>query len=91
VQLVEFFAYWSGPSQAMAPIVQALEAEYRDQMIFTYLDIDNPATRPFQSQLKFRTEPHFFLLDPQGRILRQWVGYVTPAQFRQAFQEALNP
>ena len=75
----------------MAPIVQALEAEYRNRLIFTYLDIDDPATRLFQRQLIFRTEPHFFLLDPQGRILRQWTGYVTPSQFRQAFQEALNP
>lgn len=89
VQLVMFFAFWSGPSQAMAPIVHGLQAEYRDRIIFTYLDIDDPATRLFQSQLKFRVEPHFFLLDPQGRILRQWIGYATPAQFRQAFQEAL--
>lgn len=91
VQLVEFFAFWSGPSQAMAPIVQSLEDEYRDRVLFTYLDIDDPATRIFQSQLGFRVEPHFFLLDPQGRILRQWIGYVTPDQFRQAFQSALYP
>jgi thiol-disulfide isomerase/thioredoxin len=89
VQLVEFFAFWSGPSQAMAPIVQGLEPEYRNRMNFVYLDIDDPATRIFQSQLGFRTEPHFFLLDAQGHILQQWVGYVTPAQFRQAFDAAL--
>ncbi len=89
VQLVEFFAFWSGPSQAMAPIVQGLEQEYRYRMNFVYLDIDDPATRSFQSQLGFDTEPHFFLLDAQGHILQQWVGYVTPAQFRQAFNAAL--
>jgi thiol-disulfide isomerase/thioredoxin len=91
VQLVEFFAFWSGPSQAMAPIVQSLEDEYRDQVLFTYLDIDDPATQNFQSQLGFEVEPHFFLLDPQGHILRQWTGYVTANELRQAFQSALNP
>jgi thiol-disulfide isomerase/thioredoxin len=91
VQLVEFFAFWSGPSQAMAPTVQSLEDEYREQVLFTYLDIDDPATDTFQSQLGFRVEPHFFLLDPQGHILHQWIGYVTADQFRQAFQSALNP
>jgi thiol-disulfide isomerase/thioredoxin len=91
VQLVEFFAFWSGPSQAMAPIVQALETEYRYRMNFAHLDIDDPATCIFQSQLGFRTGPHYFLLDPQGRVLRQWVGYVTPAEFRQAFNAALSP
>lgn len=91
VQLVQFFAFWSGPSQAMAPIVQALETEYRGRVNFAHLDIDDPATRLFQRQLGFRAEPHYFLLDPNGRILRQWVGYVTPAQFRQALTSALNP
>jgi thiol-disulfide isomerase/thioredoxin len=91
VQLVEFFAFWSGPSQAMAPIVQSLEDEYSDRMLFTYLDIDDPATETFQSQLGFRVEPHFFLLDPQGRILDEWIGYVTADQFHQAFQAALTP
>jgi hypothetical protein len=75
----------------MAPIVQALETEYQDRMIFSYLDIDDPATDIFQDQLRFSVEPQFFLLDPQGAILRQWTGYVTSAEFRQAFQAALDP
>ncbi len=75
-QLVMFFAYWSGPSQAMSPVIQGLESEYQGRAIFTYLDIDDPATSDLQRRLGFRMEPHFFLLDAQGKILYQWTGSV---------------
>lgn len=62
-QLIEFFAFWSGPSLAMAPIVQAVEKEYTGRANFVYLDIDDPDTDIFKQQLHYRVEPHFFLLD----------------------------
>lgn len=87
-QLVMFFAYWSGPSQAMSPVVQGLESEYQGRMIFTYLDIDDPATSDLQRRLGFRMEPHFFLLDAQGKILYQWTGSVGLETLRRAMDEA---
>jgi thiol-disulfide isomerase/thioredoxin len=89
-QLVEFFAFWSGPSLALAPIVQGVEREFAGRVIFTYLDIDDPAVRPFMQQLFFRYEPHFFLLDGQGKVLRQWLGNVTADELRRALDEALR-
>jgi len=88
-QLIEFFAFWSGPSLAMAPVVQGIEKEYTGQVNFIYLDIDDPATDLFKQQLHYRVEPHFFLVDAQGKVLQQWVGYVTVEQFRQALDAAL--
>ncbi len=89
-QLVMFFAYWSGPSQAMAPIIQRIEAEYRGPVTFTYLDIDDPEVRPFKRQLRYKVEPHFFLLDENGKILDQWVGYLTATALRRAIDGALE-
>lgn len=89
-QLVEFFAFWSGPSLALAPVVQGVESEYTGRVIFTYLDIDNPATEPFKRELRFRYEPHFFLLDGQGNVLRQWLGYVPAEELRLAIEDALS-
>lgn len=91
VQLIEFFAFWSGPSQAMAPLIQGIENEYGERVNFVYLDIDDPATDYFKRELGFRMEPHFFLLDAQGRILRQWVGYVSVSALREALDSALSP
>lgn len=89
-QLVMFFAYWSGPSLAMAPMVRGIESEYAGRVNFVYLDIDNPATDPFKRALFFRVEPHFFLLDANGRTLRQWLGYISPEPLRQALDAALR-
>lgn len=80
-QLVEFFAYWGLDSRAMAPTMSRLEAEYADRLNFVYLDIDNPSTRDFQRQLGFRYQPHYFLLDASGKIIRQWLGQVTFDEF----------
>lgn len=88
-QLIEFFAYWSGASLAMAPVVQGVEKEYSRNVNFIYLDIDNPATNLFKQQLRYKTAPHFFLVNAQGKVLQQWVGYVTVEQFRQALEAAL--
>jgi len=90
VQLVQFFAYWNGPSQAMAPLLLGLEKEYKGRVNFVYLDIDNPTNNTYKRKLGFRMEPQFFLLDPQGKILKQWIGYVTVEQLRKAFGTALQ-
>ena len=88
-QLIEFFAFWSGPCLAMAPVVQGIENEYTGRVGFVFLDIDDPATDIFKQQLHYRMEPHFFLLDANGKVLQQWVGYVTVEQFRQALDSAV--
>lgn len=90
VQLVEFFAYWSGICLAMAPTIHNLQDRYGTQINFVFLDIDNPAVKPFQELLGFRQEPHFFLLDADGSLLRQWVGYVSYQTLAEAIDAALK-
>ena len=74
----------------MAPLLNGLEKEYQGRVKFVYLDIDDPSTKIFKQQLGFRMEPHFFVLDPKGKTLKQWIGYVTVNQFRQALDAALR-
>jgi hypothetical protein len=59
-------------------------------MVFSYLDIDDPATEDFKGQLNYRVQPHFILLDGDGNVLQQWVGSVTEADFRAAFESGLS-
>jgi len=89
-QLIEFFAFWSGPSQAMAPLIHGIEQEFSSEVNFIYLDIDDPAVKVFKRELGFRVEPHFFLLDGKGKVLQQWVGYVSVDTLRKALENALN-
>lgn len=74
----------------MAPIVHGLEAEYYGRVAFVYLDASDPATRDFQSQLGFRVQPEFYLLDGQGNVVKKWFGYVPADEFRAAFDALLR-
>ena len=74
----------------MAPVVHGLEARYRDRVNFVYLDIDDPATRPFKSQLGYLVQPHLFLLNGQGSPLNQWLGYTSEAELEAALLAAIG-
>lgn len=69
----------------MAPIVHGLEADWSDRIVFSYLDIDDPNTQSFKTALKYRVQPHYFLLDAQGNIVKQWLGSVKAEEFVAAF------
>lgn len=62
----------------MAPIVHGLEQQYDAKVDFLYLDVQDSRTASAKARLGFVATPHFFLLDPAGRVLRQWQG-VIPA------------
>jgi len=89
-QLVEFFAFWSGMSQAMAPIMNKLELEYGDQINFIYLDIDNPANDQLKKLLKYKTAPQFLILDATGNVIKQWEGYVDESELIQSIESLLK-
>ena len=90
VQLVEFFAYWCVACRSQADGIHQLEALYGSRMNFVYLDIDDPANQKFEQALGFSYEPDFFLLDPQGRTLQEWSGWVRIEDIRNAIEGALR-
>ena len=61
----------------MAPKIHKLDSQYLQTIKFIYLDIDNPNTNKIKNELGYMYQPHFFLLDGQGDILNQWIGYVS--------------
>ncbi len=68
--------------------MHGLENTWGDQINFVYLDIDDPRTEPFKRQLGYRVQPHMFLLDGDGQLLDQWLGFVDAATLETAFQGA---
>lgn len=76
-QLVEFFAFWCPTCKSMTPVLKNLEHKYSGKIQFIYLDIDDPRTNSYKQILGFQYQPHVFLIDGEGRVVKQWVGYVT--------------
>jgi hypothetical protein len=74
----------------MAPIVHGLEAQYDNRMQFSYLDIDDARNDQFKQALKYRAQPHLFLLDADGNIVQQWLGRVSAEELAAAFDRALQ-
>ena len=74
----------------MAPVVHGLEAKYAGQIDFVYLDIDDPDTAPFKSQLGYRYQPHLFLLDGAGNVMQEWVGFTSEGELEAALRSVLG-
>lgn len=70
--------------------MHGLEATFGDRVNFVYLDIDDPRTNPFKAKLGYIAQPHIFLLDPDGKVLAQWLGPIQGDEVRQAILQALG-
>ena len=70
--------------------MHGLESEYCEDVNFVYLDIDDRSTQRYKDALGYIYQPHIFLLDGDGNILQQWVGYVQGADLESAIVDALN-
>ena len=58
----------------MAPIVHGLERQYGRRIDFLYLNVQDSSTAAAKARLGFQATPHFFLLTPDGQIVREWQG-----------------
>ncbi|HET7011886.1 MAG TPA: hypothetical protein VFI11_14000 [Anaerolineales bacterium] len=70
--------------------MHGLENAWGDRIRFVYLDIDDPRNDAFKSALGYQYQPHLFLLDGEGKVLRQWVGFVDGSELEAAFLSAAS-
>lgn len=59
---------------------------YTDRVRFVRLNIHDKATLDLQTQLGFTTTPEFYLIDPQGHVLRNWDESVDLTELEQTIQ-----
>lgn len=74
----------------MAPMVHRLEAEYFGRVQFTYLDADDPRTQVFQRELGFVYQPELYFLDPNGALIKKFIGFVSEEELRNLFDSNLQ-
>ena len=74
----------------MKPIVHGLQEDYGSDIEFVYIDIDSPDSQEAKATYGFRYQPHFLLVDENGEIVQQWLGYNSANVFETAFSEILS-
>lgn len=70
--------------------MHGLNDKWGDQIEFIYLDIDDQQTTPFKRQLGYQYQPHIFLLNPNGEVVQQFVGYQDGQTLQAAIREVVN-
>ena len=75
--LLDFWAEWCGPCKMIAPVLDAIAAEYGDELRVVKLNIDeNPQTPPKYNVRGIPT----LLLFKDGNVAAQQVGAVSKSQ-----------
>ncbi|MGQ9508368.1 MAG: thioredoxin [Thermodesulfobacteriota bacterium] len=84
--LVDFWATWCGPCQAISPIVEELAQEFVGRVKVTKLNVDeNPMT---PSQYGVRGIPTLILFK-DGRVIDQIIGSVPKSRLKAMIEKAL--
>jgi thioredoxin 1 len=85
--VVDFWAAWCGPCHAITPVLQSLEDEAGDRLVFTKVNVDeNPVMASRYGVLSIPTvilfdggEPKATVLGarPRSHYERAWSGYIS--------------
>ncbi|NBD10660.1 MULTISPECIES: thioredoxin [Corallococcus] len=84
--LVDFWATWCAPCRAIAPSVEALSTQYKGQVRFAKLNIDDNQDTP--QKYGIRSIPTL-LLFKGGKVVEQIVGAVPKSRIEDAVKKAL--
>jgi len=74
----------------MVPVVHGLEEKYSGRIKFAFLNMDNPKTYGFQDALGVYYRPEFYLLAPEGNVLKKFVGFVSQEMFEEEFSKFIK-
>ena len=87
ITLLKFYADWCGPCKAMTPTMDRIKEEYKDEVVFSDINIDdNPQTR---LDYGIRSIPAFVLLKDREELSRQ-TGSQTVSQLAEWLDDELG-
>jgi thioredoxin len=85
--LVDFWAPWCSPCQAIAPIIEELAEEYSGKINFAKLNVDEAPLIP--SRYGIHSIPTLLLLK-DGKPIQQVVGLKPKKELKQVLEQALS-
>ncbi|MBW2982291.1 thioredoxin [Candidatus Woesearchaeota archaeon] len=78
--VVDFYADWCGPCQMLAPIMEKLEEEYKEKVVFVKINTDN---NPAASQKYGITGIPAVKLFKDGEVADEFVGLQSEDMIKQ--------
>jgi len=81
--MIDFWAQWCGPCLNLAPVVEELAEEFKDQFVIGKMDVDNNSSTP--SQFGIRSIPTL-LFFKNGQLVDKQIGAVP----KPALEKKLN-
>ena len=84
--MVDFWAPWCGPCQAIAPTIEALEKTYGDQMTFAKVNVDENPLSPSKYGVQAIPTLIFF---KNGEVADQITGMVAKEKLEQTIKNIL--
>jgi thioredoxin 1 len=86
--LVDFTATWCPPCRVIAPVIDALASEYKGQMKFAKLNVDDHQRTA--EEYGIRSVPTL-LVFKEGQVVKQIVGAVPRARLEEALRPLAGP
>jgi thioredoxin-related protein len=65
----------------MQPVVAKLERKCAGDIVFIHADVDQSKYRALASEYRVNAIPRFVLLNPAGKVVKQWAGTTSAQEF----------
>lgn len=84
--IVDFYADWCGPCKAVAPVLEELSNEYKDQLVIYKIDTDNE--QELSTLFGIQSIPTLLFIPVDGNPMLQ-KGAIPKNAFKQVIEERL--
>jgi thiol-disulfide isomerase/thioredoxin len=84
------WAAWCGTCRSNEPVLQNLAEQFGAEIIFTRLDVDNPADTATREQFGLFDRSQYILVDEKGEVVQRWFGQLREDDVASAISAYLS-